>query len=156
MNLSLPSGSFLFLFCAVHFFFFFSDPTRSFRLSSGVKSPPGSVKDSPCKTARTRPASAASSSKKVQDRWEAVIEFLNLHTNNKLRRLSNLQHSCVTVFQISLPTYTLLTNQIMCGSLLISRWLTADFVSKFKSKLFPPQTSCFKSKRGARAQETFN
>uniref|UniRef100_A0A668V0U1 EMAP like 1 n=1 Tax=Oreochromis aureus TaxID=47969 RepID=A0A668V0U1_OREAU len=35
---------------------------------SGVRSPPGSVKDSPCKTARTRPASAASSSKKVQDR----------------------------------------------------------------------------------------
>uniref|UniRef100_I3IX03 EMAP like 1 n=1 Tax=Oreochromis niloticus TaxID=8128 RepID=I3IX03_ORENI len=35
---------------------------------SGVRSPPGSVKDSPCKTTRTRPASAASSSKKVQDR----------------------------------------------------------------------------------------
>ncbi|XP_047428974.1 echinoderm microtubule-associated protein-like 4 isoform X2 [Mugil cephalus] len=34
---------------------------------SGVKSPLGSVKDSPCKTTKTRPISAASSCKKPQD-----------------------------------------------------------------------------------------
>ncbi|XP_071334931.1 echinoderm microtubule-associated protein-like 1 isoform X2 [Trachinotus anak] len=34
---------------------------------SGVKSPLGSVKDSPCKTARTRPTSAASTCKKPQE-----------------------------------------------------------------------------------------
>ncbi|XP_034555690.1 echinoderm microtubule-associated protein-like 1 isoform X2 [Notolabrus celidotus] len=32
-----------------------------------VKSPPGSVKDSPCKTSRSRPSSAASTSKKTQE-----------------------------------------------------------------------------------------
>uniref|UniRef100_A0A3B4U2S7 Echinoderm microtubule-associated protein-like 1 n=1 Tax=Seriola dumerili TaxID=41447 RepID=A0A3B4U2S7_SERDU len=34
---------------------------------SSVKSPPGSVKDSPCKTARSRPTSAASTCKKPQE-----------------------------------------------------------------------------------------
>ncbi|MEQ2177272.1 hypothetical protein GOODEAATRI_001936 [Goodea atripinnis] len=34
---------------------------------SGVKSPPGSVKDSPCKTTKTRPTSAASVFKKVPE-----------------------------------------------------------------------------------------
>uniref|UniRef100_A0A4W6DN41 EMAP like 1 n=1 Tax=Lates calcarifer TaxID=8187 RepID=A0A4W6DN41_LATCA len=34
---------------------------------SGVKSPLGSVKDSPCKTPKTRPTSAASTCKKLQD-----------------------------------------------------------------------------------------
>ncbi|XP_040920693.1 echinoderm microtubule-associated protein-like 1 [Toxotes jaculatrix] len=34
---------------------------------SGVKSPPGSVKDSPCKTAKTRTTSAASTCKKPQE-----------------------------------------------------------------------------------------
>ncbi|KAM6992273.1 uncharacterized protein LKV04_008329 isoform 2-T2 [Tautogolabrus adspersus] len=34
---------------------------------SGVKSPPGSVKDSPCKTARSRPSSAASTCRKPQE-----------------------------------------------------------------------------------------
>ncbi|KAK5605975.1 hypothetical protein CRENBAI_002602 [Crenichthys baileyi] len=34
---------------------------------SGVKSPPGSVKDSPCKTTKTRPTSAASVCKKVPE-----------------------------------------------------------------------------------------
>ncbi|XP_028253631.1 echinoderm microtubule-associated protein-like 1 [Parambassis ranga] len=34
---------------------------------SGVKSPPGSVKDSPCKATKTRPTSAATTCKKPQD-----------------------------------------------------------------------------------------
>ncbi|CAJ1077410.1 echinoderm microtubule-associated protein-like 1 isoform X1 [Xyrichtys novacula] len=34
---------------------------------SSVKSPPGSVKDSPCKTSRSRPSSAASTSRKTQE-----------------------------------------------------------------------------------------
>ncbi|XP_070781390.1 echinoderm microtubule-associated protein-like 1 [Enoplosus armatus] len=34
---------------------------------SGVKSPPGSVKDSPCKTTKTRPTSAASTCKKLPE-----------------------------------------------------------------------------------------
>ncbi|XP_074541685.1 uncharacterized protein LOC141802131 [Halichoeres trimaculatus] len=34
---------------------------------SGVKSPPGSVKDSPCKTSRSRPSSAASTSRRTQE-----------------------------------------------------------------------------------------
>ncbi|CAI5683318.1 unnamed protein product [Oreochromis niloticus] len=47
---------------------------------SGVRSPPGSVKDSPCKTARTRPASAASSSKKVQDSGKPREAAVNVGT----------------------------------------------------------------------------
>lgn len=34
---------------------------------SGVKSPLGSVKDSPCKTSKSRPTSAASTCKKSQE-----------------------------------------------------------------------------------------
>lgn len=34
---------------------------------SGVKSPPGSVKDSPCKSTKSRPTSAASTCKKLQE-----------------------------------------------------------------------------------------
>ncbi|XP_031610924.1 echinoderm microtubule-associated protein-like 1 isoform X2 [Oreochromis aureus] len=65
---------------------------------SGVRSPPGSVKDSPCKTARTRPASAASSSKKVQDSGKPREAAVNVGT----RRVTH----CKVTMQIYLSPLT--------------------------------------------------
>ncbi|XP_005449796.1 echinoderm microtubule-associated protein-like 1 isoform X2 [Oreochromis niloticus] len=65
---------------------------------SGVRSPPGSVKDSPCKTTRTRPASAASSSKKVQDSGKPREAAVNVGT----RRVTH----CKVTMQIYLSPLT--------------------------------------------------
>ncbi|XP_030577785.1 echinoderm microtubule-associated protein-like 1 isoform X2 [Archocentrus centrarchus] len=63
-----------------------------------VKSPPGSVKDSPCKTTKARPTSAASSSKKVQEGGKPREAAVNVGT----RRVTH----CKVTMQIYLSPLT--------------------------------------------------
>ncbi|XP_023285766.1 echinoderm microtubule-associated protein-like 1 isoform X2 [Seriola lalandi dorsalis] len=65
---------------------------------SSVKSPPGSVKDSPCKTARSRPTSAASTCKKPQEGSKSKEAAVSVGT----RRVTH----CKVTMQIYLSPHT--------------------------------------------------